>query len=98
MSIFDPLISTINSVFGSDITYSYLDGSPDSAIKGVFDNAFVEVNGISTKKPVLRNVKLSDLSAEPVEGDTVTISSVEYTVREHEPDGHGTTILILEKN
>lgn len=97
MSIFDPLISTINSVFGSEATYSYLDGSPDSAIKGVFDNAFVEVNGVATKKPALKNVNLSDLSAEPVEGDTVTINSVGYTVMGHEPDGHGTTILILEK-
>ena len=97
MSIFDGLISSINSVFGSTVTYSYQDGSPDSEIKGVFDNAFVEVNGIESKRPILKNVKLTDLTAEPAEGDTVEIDSTSYTVRWHEPDSFGSTTLILEK-
>jgi hypothetical protein len=98
MSIFDSVNSTINSVFGSQVIYSYLDGSPDSTIKGVFENAFIEINGVLTKKPVLKNVLLSALSAEPVEGDSVEINSISYSVLEHHPDSFGTTTLILEKN
>ena len=98
MSFFDSLFSSINSVFGSTVTYSYQDGSPDSEIKGVFDNGFVEVNGIESKRPVLKNVKLTDLtSKEPVEGDSVQINSISYMVRYHEPDSFGTTTLILER-
>jgi hypothetical protein len=95
--IFDSVINTVNSVWGTSVIYTYLVDSTTSTLKGVFDNAFIEVNGVTTKKPVL-TIKLSDLDDEPVEGDTVLIGSVLYMVRDHQPDSFGSTTLILEKN
>lgn len=92
----DALIKAAHKVFGEDVIYTYASDSSTSQIKGVFDNAFIEVNGVSTKKPVLR-IRLDDLDAEPVEGDTISLNSVEYLVRDHEPDSYGSTTLILEK-
>lgn len=94
---FESIIKTINSVFGTSVTYSYISGDPNSTLKGVFDNAFVEVNGVSTRKPILK-IALIDLTSEPVEGDTLLIGSTSYTVQDHQPDSFGTTVLILEKN
>jgi Mg/Co/Ni transporter MgtE len=95
---FDALVNTVNSVFGSTVTYSYLNGDPDSEIEAVFDNAFVEVNGVTTQKPILKNVRLEDLTSAPVQGDTVTINEIEYTVQDSQLDTFGTTTLILEKS
>lgn len=86
---------SINRVFGISCTYSYSVGGT-STIKGVFDNAFVEINNVSTKKPILK-ILLSDLTNEPTEGDTVLINGSNYQILNAEDDSHGTSVLILEK-
>lgn len=93
----DAVLKATNKVFGDDVIYTYASDSTTAEIKGVFDNAFIEINGISTKKPILR-IRLADLAAEPADTDTATINSVVYIVRDHEPDNFGGTTLILEKN
>jgi hypothetical protein len=91
------VLTTLNTVFGDDVTYNYSSGiSPASTLKGVFDNAFIEIQGVTTLKPVLK-VLLSDLSEEPVENDYLTIDSIVYTVLDSQPDSYGATLLILEK-
>lgn len=93
---FDSVFKTVNKVFGTEIEYSYLSGGT-STIRGVFDNEFVEIDGVGSRKPILKNVRRSDLTANPVEGDTLDINGVSYTVVESQADSVGTLILILEK-
>lgn len=95
-STFDAVFKTINKVFGPDRVYSYLSGGT-STIKGVFDNEYVEIDGAGSRQPILKNVRRSELLADPVEGDTVDIDSVIYRVVLSQADTHGTLILILEK-
>lgn len=92
----DAVLKATNRTFGTTCTYTYLAGGT-SSISGVFDNAFVEIEGFITKKPTLR-IRLADLDSDPVEGDEVTINSTEYTVRENRVDSFGGSLLILEKN
>lgn len=92
----DALLKSVNKVFGISATYTYLSSGLTSSIKGVFDNAFVEVNGIATKTPTFR-IRLADLTAEPTDGDQILIGTVSYYIRLHEADSHGATILILER-
>lgn len=80
---------------GDEITYTPNAGSP-LAIKGVFDNAAVAVEGVISIRPIVRIV-LSDLESEPLRGDQVTINSTDYTVSEVEPDSFGGATLILKK-
>ncbi len=90
------VLKLVNRVMGIAVTYTYLESGETSEIKGVFDNAFVEILGVSTLKPILK-IRLSDLDAEPLEGDTVSIDSVEYKVLDHQPDSHGASVIILQK-
>lgn len=91
----DSLVGLCRDVFGEAVTYT---PSGDSAvvIQGVFDNAYVDVEGVVSLKPILRIV-LSDLVSLPAKGDQVTISTIEYRVMESRLDGHGGTTLILQK-
>lgn len=89
------VIGAINNVLGEDITYTP-NGSAGVTIKGVFDNAYVDVDGVVSLKPTLR-IKLDDLEDPPAKGDEVTIESVDYSVSESREDGHGGTTLILKK-
>lgn len=91
----DAVLNAVNRVFGTTATYTYSVGGT-SSISGVFDNAFLEINGITTKRPVLRIV-LSHLDHDPVDGDTVLIGSTTYTVRDSHHDAYGGSTLILEK-
>lgn len=93
-SLFDSVLNTCNNVFGTDVAYTSSGGSAVS-IKGVFDNAYVEVEGVVTLKPILR-IKLSDLSAPPGKGDQVTVGTTVYRVSESRPDGYGGSTLILK--
>lgn len=93
---FDSVFKIVNKVFGTSSTYTYLSSGLTYTIKGVFDNAYVEINGVSTRKPIFK-IRLADLTATPVEGDTILISSVSYKIMDSQPDGVGTSILILEK-
>lgn len=92
----DAVFKTVNSVFGTSATYTYSAGGPTSTLKGVFDNAFVEINGVTSRKPIFK-IRLADLTSSPVEGDTILINSVNYTVRDSQADGLGSSTLILEK-
>ncbi len=91
----EQLVSLTNGVFGDSISYTPSGGLPVS-INGIFDNAFVDVEGIVSLKPVLR-IDLSDLVGAPGKGDQVTIDTVVYSVSESRLDGHGGTTLILKR-
>jgi hypothetical protein len=93
----DALFKGINKVFGTPATYTYVSDSSTSEVKGVFENAFVEVNGVSDLKPVFKNLILDTLDFEPEEGDTIEINDVTYKVESHQPDGLGSTTLILNR-
>jgi hypothetical protein len=93
----DALFKGLNKVFGTTATYTYASDSSTQELDGVFENGFIEVNGVITKTPLFKNVILDDLTDEPTDTDTLTINSVIYIVRSHEPDSHGSTTLILEK-
>jgi hypothetical protein len=89
------VVGLCNRVLGDEITYT---PSGDSAvtINAVFDNAWVEVEGVQSLKPILR-IDLSDLENPPGKGDQATIESVNYRVEESRPDGFGGSTLILKK-
>jgi len=89
------VVGLCGSVFGDTVTYTPADGSPVS-INGVFDNAWVETEGVQSLKPILR-INLGDLDDAPAKGDAVEISGVDYSVTESRADGHGGSTLILRK-
>lgn len=90
------VVGLCNQVLGEDVTYTHADTTTDE-IKGVFSEAFVEVNGVASLKPTLR-IKLDDLSSDPSKGDSVLISSVSYRVVEPpQADGFGGATLILHR-
>lgn len=71
-----------------------------STVNGIFDNDFVEVDagggvGFALQQPrfVCRTADVSSA----VEGDTITINAVTYTIRIVQDDGTGMTTLVLEK-
>lgn len=89
------VLNTTNSTFGTVATYTPIVGSPVS-ITGVFDNAYIEVDTVSSLKPVFRIV-LSDLALAPAKGDQVEINSVNYRVIASEVDSYGGSLLILQR-
>lgn len=89
------VIGITNTTFGTPATYTPVSGDPVE-INGVFDNAFVEVLGVPSLKPVLR-IALSDLEAAPAKGDQVTINATEYKVMSSEADSYGGSLLVLQK-
>jgi hypothetical protein len=91
----ESVLGICNSTFGTPVTYTPTVGSPVS-INGVFDNAYVEVNGVSSLQPTLR-IQLSDLELEPTKGDEVTIDSTAYVILASQKDGYGGALLILQK-
>jgi hypothetical protein len=93
--IVDGLIKTTNSVFGKTVVYTCLESGDVTTIKGVFDNAFIDVNNTNSTTPILR-IRIADLADEPVQGDTLQIGSTNYTVHNIQPDGQGACTLILE--
>lgn len=64
------------------------------AVTGIFDNIYVEIEGVSGTHPVL-TCKTSAVS-HASQGDTVTIAGISYRIASIEPDGTGVTQLILE--
>lgn len=77
-------------------TCSYTQGTTTTQINGIFDNSYVEIEGIVSLKPTLR-IKLSDLPTPPSKGDSVVVSTVNYKVLESRADGYGGSTLILQK-
>lgn len=64
-------------------------------VDGIFDNAFVSVEGIEGTHPIFL-CEASEVSS-VVHDNTVVIGAVTYKVKGIEPDGTGMTMLILEK-
>jgi hypothetical protein len=89
------VLGLCNDVLGEEVLYTP-NGDSEVTINGVFDNAYVDVEGVVSLKPVLR-IQLSDLAALPGKGDTAEVNSVNYSVTESRLDGHGGTTLILKK-
>jgi len=87
--------------FGESVEYRPLSGDAVS-ITAVFDRVWTEVDpasgvAIQTNEPTL-GLDLSDLDAEPAEGDTVLINSADvYQVIEFQRDGQGWAVLRLQR-
>lgn len=91
----EQVLGLCNDVFGTTVSYTP-NGSTAVSIKAVFDNAWVEAEGVSSMRPVLR-IQLSDLASDPGKGDQVTIEGTTYRVMESQKDAHGGATLILQK-
>lgn len=89
------VLGICNTTFGTPVTYTPIVGSAVS-INGVFDNAYIEVNGVSSLKPVLR-IKLADLALSPAKGDLALINAVSYRILSSEADSYGGSLLVLQK-
>ena len=86
-------IATRN-VWGEPVTFGYAVGGT-SEISAVFDAAHAESltdpesGGYASVGPMLR-VRLGDLTAEPVQGDTWTLANGDaYEIVRTQVDGHG---------
>jgi hypothetical protein len=93
----DALFKGVNKTFSTQATYTYAADSSTSDVEGVFENGFIEIQGVVDQRPLFKNLILSTLTADPVQGDTILINSRTYTVETHQPDGLGTTTLILRE-
>ena len=65
-----------------------------TTISGILDKQYIESGMIQGNAPTFL-VKTSDISA-IAQGQSITIASVAYTIREYHADGAGMTLLILE--
>lgn len=83
-------------VFGRDVIYQLRPENTSISMKAVFDNAFIEINGVTTTAPIL-TVDLSLIPRYPSVKDIVTIESVNYRVIEVRQDSFGGAILILQR-
>ncbi len=90
----DLVIQQTNEVMGADCIYTQ--NSEEVEIKGVFDNSYVDIEGMVSLKPTLR-IRLLDLSEKPTKADSVSISDISYRVLESREDGFGGSTLILQK-
>ena len=65
-----------------------------TSIVGIFENQYVEVNGVQSLKPTF----LVNLTAVPniKRGNSITIDNVVYKFMFKQDDGTGMTMLILE--
>ena len=85
--------------FGVSATYTPAGGSA-STINGIFDDAFEPIDAggfvaVASSSPVF-HCQTSDVSA-AAEGDALTVSGTNYTIRVVMDDGTGMTMLQLEK-
>lgn len=93
----DALLKNTTKVFGSTVQYTHKPTNVVATIKAIFDHAFVDVNGVASRRPVLR-VVLADLALVPKEGDLASVDSLNFRVAEpYQPDTHGEAVLILER-
>jgi hypothetical protein len=94
-SIAASITSLCVNTLGDEVTYTPSAGAPVT-LQGVFEHAWLEVEGINTLKPILR-IAVADLVALPAKGDAVSIDSVWYAVHESHLDGNGGATLFLRK-
>lgn len=90
------LVKVGNQVFGRPISYKLMPEDDTQSIKGIFDNAFIEVNGVSSTYPIL-NLDLALLPRFPSVKDQIIIESVRYRVLDVRPDGVGGCVLVLQR-
>ncbi len=96
------LASMINTdEFGVASTYN-LAGGGSSTVNVIFDEEFIETDlatgvEIATQNPHVMCIS-DDLPAGAARLDIIVINDVSYTVRVVQPDGTGTTTLMLEVN
>jgi len=84
-------------VSGTAGTYT-ASGASAVTINGIFGNIYFDISGGETTiegKRATFNCMTSDVSA-AAHGDTLAVSGTTYTVRGVQPDGTGSTTLILE--
>ena len=85
--------------FGTSATYCLKNGG-FSTVAGIFDKEYVEVVGFDVgvgTHPARFRMREADLPGTYGDGDTLIVSAVTYTVRDHELDGTGMVELRLEK-
>jgi hypothetical protein len=92
------VLAACTAAFGESVTYTP-QGSSAETITGIF-NLRTELadlgSGVLSYQPTL-GVKLSDLSVAPRVGDTVSVRSVSYKVRDIDEDGEGGATILLHK-
>lgn len=66
-----------------------------ASVTGVFSNAFISVDGIESRQPTFEALD-ADLTG-VAHGTAITINATAYTVAGIEPNGEGSTLLILRK-
>lgn len=66
-----------------------------TTINGIFQDRFIEINGVATKKSTFLCATSSVPNVD--NGDWLTVKSIDFTVGDSEPDGTGLTLLILVK-
>ncbi|MDE3022256.1 MAG: hypothetical protein KGI54_10385 [Pseudomonadota bacterium] len=97
------VLSGCMDVFGEPVTYMPASGG-SFPVTGVFNAAWKELSliddgsGVNTVRPVL-GVRASQFSSVPVQGDKLSVASVNttYVVRDVNPDSHGHINLLLNK-
>lgn len=89
------IVKLTGDVWGDSVTYTP-NGSAAVSINGVFNNAYIDVEGVVLLKPLLR-INLGDLADAPGKGDRVTINGTDYRVDESRLDEFGGSTLILKK-
>ncbi len=82
---------------GRLVTYHYLPEAQDATIKGVFDNANVEIHGVSTTNPLITFYE-GDLLRTPSTLDKITIESALYKIIDIRSDGVSGVVLILQED
>ena len=82
------------SVFFDDDDFAVEVNIDGTNVIGIFEEQYIEVNYIQTKKPTFTFVSADSL----VTPDSLVVNGLEvYRVKGIEPDGTGITRLILEK-
>lgn len=82
---------------GRKVTYSFLPEAQDLVIKGIFDNASIEIQGVSTTHPIITFYE-GDLLRAPSILDKLTIESVLYRIIDIRPDGVAGILLVLQED
>ncbi len=91
----ETLLEQTTNLLGRDIEYTNI-GNGTTTIKGIYDNLYIEVEGVVTLKPTVR-INPSDLPFSIRKGDTLVVASTDYTVLESRKEVGGGALLILQK-
>ncbi len=97
----DRLVFLDADEFGVSATYELVSGG-FSTVQGIFDKEYNEIIeaqfGVGVgAHPARFQMREADLPGSYGDGDTLIVSTVTYTVRDHELDGTGMVELRLEK-